>query len=963
MENNRHLLVARLRLKTVWVSLCLLMLVIPLATQADDYTYTTNKGAITITGYTGTGGAVTVPDAINDLPVISFGSVFQGKTNITSVLIGTNVTSIQGYAFYRCASLANVTIPAGIKNIGSWTFALCNNLTSVIIPNGVTNIGERAFWSCTGLTNAVIPNSVTRIMNRAFYYCSNLSGTVIGDRVTSIESSAFEDCRKLTSIAVPNSVTNLGASAFYYCTGLTNVTIGTKVPGIEDGTFYNCSNLTSVTLGSSVTRIGNYAFEGCSKLNNVAIPADVASIGSGAFRSCNGLTGVTIPNSTTYLGDSVFYGCSSMTGVTIGSSVTNIGDYTFYGCDGLTGVTVPNSVTGIGNHALSYCRNLQSVMIGSGLTTLAGQVFSDSSSLSAITVDANNAVFSSSDGILFNKSQTLLYRCPEGKAGVCTIPSSVTSIRGVAFYSCDKLTKIYFHGNAPGTGWSVFDGAGNATIYYLAGATGWGATLAGHSTELLAYTYTTDNGKITITGYTGAGGDIIIPDAITGLPVTDFGNVFQGRTNITSVTIGTNITSIGSQAFQSCNALTRIFFKGNAPNLGSLAFDDGTGTGTCIPATIYYSFGTIGWTDPFGGLPIHDILAADFNYINTGTNVTITGYIGTNTVAVVPDTIEGLPVVDFGIAFQGRTNLAGVTIGTNIATISDGAFSNCTSLSSITIPSSVASIGNKAFYCCTNLTTATLPDNITCIGDGLFYGCSSLNSITIPAHITSIGAYAFASCSSLLRITVPGSVTSIGSNAFYYCTNLISVVLPDNITRIEDGLLWGCTSLTDVTIPDGVTSIGAHAFDSCSSLFRITIPGNVTSIGDGAFASCLNLTGAYFQGDAPVGISPSVFENIGNATVYYFPKTWGWGITLADRPTQLWMPNVQSGSATYDRMNGFGFNINWASGMVVIVEACTNLTGSVWVPVATNTMTGSSTLFKDQQCTNYPGRFYRLRIP
>ena len=57
----------------------------------------------------------------------------------------------------------------------------------------------------------------------------------------------------------------------------------------------------------------------------------------------------------------------------------------------------------------------------------------------------------------------------------------------------------------------------------------------------------------------------------------------------------------------------------------------------------------------------------------------------------------------------------------------------------------------------------------------------------------------------------------------------------------------------------------------------------------------------------------------------------------------------------------FGFNIGWANGQTVIVEACTNLTTTNWVPVATNTFADLKAYFCDPAWTNYPGRFYRLR--
>jgi hypothetical protein len=129
--------------------------------------------------------------------------------------------------------------------------------------------------------------------------------------------------------------------------------------------------------------------------------------------------------------------------------------------------------------------------------------------LTNITVNAANPVYSSSNGVLFDKNQTVLLQFPEGKAGgytipnsvasigfaaffVCTgltsvtIPNSVTSIGGYTFYSCGNLTGVYFGGNSPTptNDLSVFQHATNTTVYYLPGTTGWGSTFDGRPTAL-----------------------------------------------------------------------------------------------------------------------------------------------------------------------------------------------------------------------------------------------------------------------------------------------------------------------------------------------------------------------------------------------------------------------------------------------------------------------------------------------
>src|SRR6266851_1726302 len=91
--------------------LFLLLFTLPAVVRAQ-FTFTTNNGTITITGYSGPGGDVTIPDTITGLPVTSIGdSAFQYNTSLTNVTIGNSVTNIGNGAFYQCTSLTNTTWP------------------------------------------------------------------------------------------------------------------------------------------------------------------------------------------------------------------------------------------------------------------------------------------------------------------------------------------------------------------------------------------------------------------------------------------------------------------------------------------------------------------------------------------------------------------------------------------------------------------------------------------------------------------------------------------------------------------------------------------------------------------------------------------------------------------------------------------------------------------------------------
>lgn len=147
----------------------------------------------------------------------------------------------------------------------------------------------------------------------------------------------------------------------------------------------------------------------------------------------------------------------------------------------------------------------------------------------------------------------------------------------------------------------------------------------------------------------------------------------------------------------------------------------------------------------------------------------------------------------------------------------------------------------------------------------------------------------------------------------------------------------------------------------CTHLTDVTIGKNVTSIGSSAFQVCSGLTGVYFKGNAPgCGSDSSVFSGDTKATLYYLPGTTGWTNPWGGRPTVCWNPTATNLGVASSQ---FGFNITGSTGLVIVVEACTNLANPVWVPLSTNTLTGGTSSFTDPQSSNYPARFYRFHAP
>ena len=189
------------------------------------------------------------------------------------------------------------------------------------------------------------------------------------------------------------------------------------------------------------------------------------------------------------------------------------------------------------------------------------------------------------------------------------------------------------------------------------------------------------------------------------------------------------------------------------------------------------------WNTKTGATFTVTVAAATNTFYFDETTGTITKYVESDTVVVIPSKINGVTVETIGHGAFERSAVTGVTIPDSVTAILDRAFANCSQLTYISIPNSVTSIDFSAFEHCTSLKSITLPSSLRNISMFLFHNCSQLTTIQIPDSVLSIQDYAFGNCTRLETIRIPVSVTSIGNLAFAGCPSSMTVTYPGSKTQ------------------------------------------------------------------------------------------------------------------------------------------------------------------------------------
>ena len=590
------------------------------------------------------------------------------------------------------------------------------------------------------------------------------------------------------------------------------------------------------------------------------------------------LKDIVIPENVTYnnvtylvtsIGDNAFsHPCtpssSQITSVIIPNNITIIRTYAFYGCN-FTSIVIPNGVKLIEHSAFSKCSSLTSIIVETGNTT-----YDSRNNCNAIIETATNTLIAGCQNTIIPNSVTTIGSEAFHGTSITSfsIPSSVKSIEPHAFYFCESLTSITIPNSVTNIGDRAFDACSSLTSITIPNSvTSIGYSVFDRCPSLASIKVeegntiydSRDNCNAIIETATNrlivGCKNTIIPNSVT----TIGDNAFSSCESLTSVIIPQSVTKIENYAFAWCYSLKSIIIPNGVASIGNYAF-------------WYCSIDSIIIPNSVTSIGDHVFGHTSLSYITIPNSVT---NIGEN--AFDGCTFTRNNFINNSSLNAEENKYWGATIyEENGLCIVDSVVVDCLeSVTSVIIPDTIIAIGDEAFYGCSSLTSIIIPNGVTTIGVFAFGECSSLKSITIPKSVTNIGIAAFAFCSSLTNMTVevgntiydsrnncnaiietatntlvvgcqstviPNSITSIGEYAFLYCDSLKSISIPHSVTALGGEAFAGCHSLTSLTIPNSVTTIGYGAFFDCSSIVSVALPNSITSIDEDLFGLCSSLT-------------------------------------------------------------------------------------------------------------------------
>ena len=584
---------------------------------------------------------VIIPDTVSGIGYCSF----YACRHLENIVMPESITEIGTAAFADCSALISIDIPNSAARLGEWFLFDCASLQAInVLPSHpLLKVADGVLFDKSGRTllhypagikneRYEIPKGVTRIENGAFFR-TKLKEAVLCDGITSIGERAFAFCDKLTHIGLPESLKEIGRSAFWNCYDLEHVIVPGGVAVIRENLFNGCSKLASVKIKEGVKKIERHAFLYCRELKEALIPESVTSFendfpdgatlfvkkGSAAESLCieyrrkyiryrsnptaSGNTdlplvfdrpmirdheNVVIPEGVLSIEEKLFEDDKQIRSVVIPGSVSTVPAYTFTRCARLESIALSEGIEEIQRNAIDRCPRLKSIgTIPASLTKLDLWLF-DSLLLEEFSVSEDNPCFSSCHGMLYNKEQTVLLRCPPGKKDdfvfnphvteirerafsnclyleQITVPEGITKLSRGTFAGCQNLRKVTLPESVVSTCCAFDECARLESVGFPGKMRVFDESFYGCS-SLKALSIPGSVTEIRDCSFAGSGFEsFVIPGNVKKLGES----VFSSNHSLKSVTIEEGVEQIGNDAFYGCAGLTGIAIPKSVKSIGS----------------------------------------------------------------------------------------------------------------------------------------------------------------------------------------------------------------------------------------------------------------------------------------------------------------------------------------------------------------------------------------------------------
>ena len=530
---------------------------------------------------------------------------FVGCSGLTSFNIpaslGRYYLGLEGGAFTGCTNLTAFTVDAANTNyqaVDGVLFELNNNVPTAIVaypnkkgdkytfPEMTATIREYAFCM-TDIKELVFPNMLLHIGDNAFAYCSKLEKVTTKTQIPSHATfaSAFANSTGTAKLYVPKGTKPLYlALEGWNCFGSNNIVEssgeGSPIFFVDDasGNFYQV-----LDDGESVALIWN---QSPSSPTSFTIPSSVTYSGTTyTVTTVGSEENVTFDNlKMPIFGDRY----SQLASLEIPNTVKKFRDYAFYRCP-LTSLVIPNSVEEIGAWAFQCYDKMNSLTLGTGLKTIGKRAFSGCATQTLVIPEGVTSI--GAEAFIYSMSLKTL-----------TLPSTLNSIGSYAFGSCLSLETIYNYAKNPPVlvntdndanykPWLAFASIDldvcalwvpkGSNSKYMA-AEGWKLfsntqEMEGSDTEIITFADANVKAICVEKWDTDGDGELSMDEAAA---VTSLGTVFKNNDQITSfdeLQYFTGLATIEESAFADCDNLTSISIPSNVTSIGDRAFFDCTG--------------------------------------------------------------------------------------------------------------------------------------------------------------------------------------------------------------------------------------------------------------------------------------------------------------------------------------------------------------------------------------------------